>query len=173
MKKSLLALSLLLAACNTTPAEPGDDEGNGAAGTLPEITGGPVYTLWQDEDEIPGIQGSYCDATMCVDKISHVELIKESMMDFWPLSPEEASDLIFKIEEPASTVLFQVLSGEDGTNIMDCDFIPEKISETEYALDLCDELEGEYILSGAAYYAAGRDGTYYFPIGIYAEPSRD
>ncbi len=159
MKKSLIALTLLVSACSTQPSvDP--------AGTLPEVTGGPIYTLWAGQEEIPGIQGSYCDDTMCVDKMSHVEMIKESMMSYYSMSPSEADNLIFKVEEPASPVSFQVFRGEDGTNVMDCEFIPEKISETEYAIDLCDNLEGDYVLSGSAYYQTGGDGIYFYPISI-------
>lgn len=158
MKKSLITLTLLVSACSTQPSvDP--------AGTLPEVTGGPIYTLWAGQEEIPGIQGSYCDDTMCVDKMSHVEMIKESMMSYYSMSPSEADNLIFKVEEPASSVSFQVFEAEKGTNI-ECSFIPEKTSDTEYTLNLCDELQGEYILSGSAYYQTGGDGIYFYPISI-------
>lgn len=161
---SFLAL-FLLTACTATP----DQEYHEVGSTV--LPGGPVLTLYTPSGaEIPGLQGSYCDTTMCVDTIPLMDLFKESGLDFWPMNTADSQNLILKTDKSFSSYSVGLRS-EEG-EILRCHIESEEKSKMEVSINLCGT-EGEVFVDVFVQYKEGGDASFYYPISIEPEPMND
>jgi hypothetical protein len=146
MKKLIFTL-LLLSSCSTAE--------------VPETATLPSFEATINGEQIFGIEGSYCGATMCVDKISPID----QNLDYSEYRLKEGDELIVKVKssDAFKTLQFSLMDSE-GT-ILDDDLMVEPQAE-DGTYKIIDELNGDLVILTAWGDFENGDMTYYFPFTI-------
>lgn len=121
----------------------------------------PVISLFQEEKEYVGVEGSYCYQTMCVDKISPAQMIEDANLSYAEVSKKSFSA---RTDIPSTGVTVDVFTTTMEL-VADCDTPVTFTSDTQYDFPLCENIQGEYIIGIIGDFDNG-DMTYYFPVTL-------
>lgn len=160
MKKLILLSLLVLTSCSVanTPNETTPDI-SPSGGT--ELTQLPHFSAYINGEMLFPIEGSYCNQTMCVDKIHPMD----QEIDYSEFRYKDGDELIVKVEgeESFETLKFSLMSSEGV--VLDEDLMVEPQAE-EGSYKIIDDLNGELVLLTAWGDFETTEMTYYFPFTI-------
>lgn len=122
----------------------------------------PAITAIQNSVTLQGVEGSYCYKTVCVDKISVLDLIAEAGLAFQQIQPETVT---LKTKEVVTG--WEVgLKDENGTTLKCALKLNPGEDSKSVDVDLCSMSEGSFILSVSAEFENGGDTSWFFPLEI-------
>lgn len=110
-----------------------------------------------DDQVVPGIRGSYCDDTMCVDMVAPWD---GQDADFKKVS----APLVLKLPRAASNVSFGLRA--EGGAMLRCAIQSEQIDNTTYRINDCGGSGQKYFLDITIWWADGGDASYAYPIEV-------
>lgn len=125
----------------------------------------PAITIEEAGNVHEGVEGSYCYGPMCVDKITPVELLAESGLEYQAIDDERVT---IKIGAAVNEMSVGMMT-ETGERLK-CALQATRVSDIEYTATLCDD-PGRYIIDVAVQFSSGGDVIYFFPIII--DPGRE
>lgn len=111
--------------------------------------------LFDDDQVVPGIRGSYCDESLCVDTAAPWETEDVRFIGI-------SAPLVLKLPRPAENVQFG-LRDETGMRLL-CAVQTNELDDTTYEITGCGDSGERHYLDISIWWLAGGDVSYSYPI---------